>query len=57
MIYDVEPEAIASVLREFPGLEHALEFVAEINGVKFINDSKATNVVALKWCLKVLILV
>ena len=27
----------------FPGLEHRIETVAEINGVKFVNDSKATN--------------
>ena len=31
-------------VRTFPGVEHRLEFVAEIGGVKFFNDSKATNV-------------
>jgi UDP-N-acetylmuramoylalanine--D-glutamate ligase len=36
--------AVTGVLREFSGLEHRLEFVREINGVTFINDSKATNV-------------
>ncbi len=30
-------------LKTFPGLAHRQQFVAEINGVKFINDSKATN--------------
>ncbi|MCS7233212.1 MAG: UDP-N-acetylmuramoyl-L-alanine--D-glutamate ligase [Synergistetes bacterium] len=39
-------EAIAKVLREFSGLEHRLEFVAEIDGVTYINDSKGTNVVS-----------
>jgi UDP-N-acetylmuramoylalanine--D-glutamate ligase len=34
----------AAVLREFPGLEHRLEFVREKDGVLFINDSKGTNV-------------
>jgi UDP-N-acetylmuramoylalanine--D-glutamate ligase len=28
----------------FPGLEHAMELVADIGGVRFVNDSKATNV-------------
>ncbi|MBH0200917.1 MAG: UDP-N-acetylmuramoyl-L-alanine--D-glutamate ligase [Nitrospira sp.] len=36
--------AVRQVLREFPGLEHALEVVRERRGVRFINDSKGTNV-------------
>ncbi len=38
------PEEIAAGVRTFPGVEHRLEFVAEISGVSFFNDSKATNV-------------
>ncbi len=38
------PGAVADALAEFPGLEHRLEFVREIDGVAFINDSKGTNV-------------
>jgi UDP-N-acetylmuramoylalanine--D-glutamate ligase len=38
------PTAIAAGVKSFPGVEHRIEFVAEINGVKFYNDSKATNV-------------
>ncbi len=38
------PAAIAEGVKTFPGVEHRIEFVAEINGVKFYNDSKATNV-------------
>ena len=39
-----EPSAIAKGVRSFAGVEHRLEFVAEIGGVRFYNDSKATNV-------------
>jgi len=35
---------VRQVLREFPGLEHALEVVRERRGICFINDSKGTNV-------------
>lgn len=38
------PAAIAAGVKSFPGVEHRLEFVAEISGVAFYNDSKATNV-------------
>ncbi|UUZ96088.1 hypothetical protein LJK87_18000 [Paenibacillus sp. P25] len=34
---------IAKVLKEFRGVEHRLEFVREKDGVRFYNDSKATN--------------
>jgi UDP-N-acetylmuramoylalanine--D-glutamate ligase len=36
--------SVAAVLREFPGLEHRLEFVRDKDGVTYINDSKGTNV-------------
>ncbi len=39
----VAPQAMADVLRSFPGVEHRIEPVATINGVGFFNDSKATN--------------
>ncbi|MBI1737886.1 MAG: UDP-N-acetylmuramoyl-L-alanine--D-glutamate ligase, partial [Acidobacteria bacterium] len=38
------PAAIAEGVRTFAGVEHRLEFVAEINGAAYYNDSKATNV-------------
>ncbi len=40
----VAPDAIRQAVRTFPGVEHRLEPVAEIAGVSFYNDSKATNV-------------
>ncbi|HHW43029.1 MAG TPA: UDP-N-acetylmuramoyl-L-alanine--D-glutamate ligase [Desulfotomaculum sp.] len=36
-------EQLAHTLRTFSGVPHRLEFVAEINGVSYINDSKGTN--------------
>lgn len=45
-------EAIRTVLRSFPGLEHALEVVRERRGVRFVNDSKGTNVDAVLKALE-----
>jgi len=39
-----QPEQIAEAIRSFAGVEHRIEFVAEIHGVRYYNDSKATNV-------------
>src|SRR5215471_2749681 len=39
-----QPAQIAKAIRTFAGVEHRLEFVTEHNGVRFYNDSKATNV-------------
>jgi UDP-N-acetylmuramoylalanine--D-glutamate ligase len=38
------PAAMTAAVEAFPGLEHAMELVAEVGGVRFVNDSKATNV-------------
>jgi UDP-N-acetylmuramoylalanine--D-glutamate ligase len=44
-------EAIAEALRSFPGVAHRLELVAERDGVRFVNDSKATNTAAARRAL------
>ena len=50
-LYGVSTEAIAIVLRRFTGVKHRLQFVKEVAGVKYYNNSKATNVVATKTAL------
>lgn len=39
----VETVSLAKTLKRFKGVAHRLEFVAEVNGVQYINDSKGTN--------------
>ena len=39
----VDADKISSVLKTFQGVEHRIEFVRELDGVKYYNDSKATN--------------
>jgi len=39
----IDTETIAKTLRKFGGVEHRLEFVKDINGVSYYNDSKGTN--------------
>jgi UDP-N-acetylmuramoylalanine--D-glutamate ligase len=45
-IVGVDPAAMTQAVETFTGLEHALEPVTEIGGVRFVNDSKATNIEA-----------
>ena len=50
--YGVEDEIINKVVKEFKGVEHRLEFVREVDGKKYYNDSKATNLVSTQIALK-----
>jgi len=43
-ILEIRNESIRESLSDFKNVEHRLEFVAKVNGIEFINDSKATNV-------------
>ena len=42
--FDLSVEVLAKGLRSFRGLEHRQQLVAESHGIRFVNDSKATNV-------------
>ncbi|MGB5847483.1 MAG: UDP-N-acetylmuramoyl-L-alanine--D-glutamate ligase [Ignavibacteriaceae bacterium] len=51
-IFKLDNHKIIKALRAFEGVEHRLELVREIDGVKFFNDSKATNVDSVWYALK-----
>src|ERR1051326_3818506 len=44
MVAGCKPEQVRLAVKEFRAVEHRLELVANVNGVAFYNDSKATNV-------------
>jgi UDP-N-acetylmuramoylalanine--D-glutamate ligase len=46
-----DDDEIAETLRAFPGVPHRLELIAEIGGVRYVNDSKATNTAAARRAL------
>ncbi len=48
----IDSHVIEDAIRGFKGLAHRVEFVRELNGVKYYNDSKATNVDATKRALE-----
>ena len=48
----IEPDAILPTLRSFEGVEHRLEPCGEIDGVEYVNDSKATNVDSVWYALE-----
>ncbi len=43
-LLDIRKDDIRRALSDFEGVEHRLEYVADVDGVRWINDSKATNV-------------
>ncbi|MEY3237261.1 MAG: hypothetical protein RI883_1362 [Bacteroidota bacterium] len=43
-ILEIRKDVVRESLEDFTNVEHRLEFVAKVNGIEFINDSKATNV-------------
>jgi UDP-N-acetylmuramoylalanine--D-glutamate ligase len=51
-LLEIRPELVRESLTDFENVEHRLEFVAKVNGVEFINDSKATNINAVWYALE-----
>lgn len=51
-IYGATTEAIVAVLKRFSGVRHRLQFVREVAGTKYYNNSKATNVIATQTALR-----
>jgi len=51
-IFNLDNEKIEQALHSFEGVEHRLEPVRELEGVKFVNDSKATNVDSVWYALQ-----
>jgi UDP-N-acetylmuramoylalanine--D-glutamate ligase len=51
-VFNLDNTGIVKGLQTFESVEHRLELVREINGVKYINDSKATNVDSVLYALK-----
>lgn len=52
MAMGIDLEAIRTALHEFKGLPHRMEYIHEIEGVKYYNDSKATNVDSVLYALQ-----
>jgi UDP-N-acetylmuramoylalanine--D-glutamate ligase len=50
-IFGLDSERMSKVFREFKGIQHRLEEVACVKGVKFVNDSKATTADSAIWAL------
>ena len=48
----IDGAAMTRAVEGFPGLEHALEPVGEVGGVRFVNDSKATNIEAARRAIE-----
>ena len=48
---EVEPETVAKIAREFGGVEHRIEFVRELDGVKYYNNSIASSPTRVLACL------
>ncbi|MBN8542652.1 MAG: UDP-N-acetylmuramoyl-L-alanine--D-glutamate ligase [Alphaproteobacteria bacterium] len=51
-VHGLSHEQIMSAMHSFPGLAHRMQWLGEVNGVQYVNDSKATNADATEKALK-----
>jgi len=51
-VMGISSASIRSTLKNFKGVEHRLEFVRELDGIIYVNDSKATNVDSVRYALQ-----
>lgn len=51
-LVEIRTDSVRESLQDFTNVEHRMEFVAKVNGIEFINDSKATNVNAAWFALE-----
>lgn len=51
-IFKINTSAMEEVFKTFSGIPHRLEFVQEVDGIKFYNDSKATTVSSLRFAIE-----
>ncbi len=51
-IHGIDQQTIEMALKRFNGLPHRVEYVGEINGIRFYDDSKATNVDATRMAIE-----
>ena len=51
-LVEIRTDSVRESLQDFTNVEHRMEFVAKVNGIEFINDSKATNINAAWFALE-----
>ena len=51
-LVEIRTDVLRESLQDFVNVEHRMEFVAKVNGIEFINDSKATNINAAWFALE-----
>jgi UDP-N-acetylmuramoylalanine--D-glutamate ligase len=51
-LVEIRTDVVRESLQDFVNVEHRMEFVAKVNGIEFINDSKATNINAAWFALE-----